>query len=167
LRAGWRFVTKHLRVRAPAKCRVKSVTVFDATLCSPVEDRLLLRGVGYGILLRFERAAGMFACLQNPSNKIALDENNGRLSLAYEPDMEWDSAWGPFESDRACLGTYALSGTKVARNALRSTHGTRRKNAVPSRAARAVRGMSTASPTRRESSIIGPAPLIRFEQVPT
>ena len=111
LRAGWRFVTKHLSVRGPGKYRVKAVTVFDATLAGRVSNNLRLRGGGYGILLRFDEKAGMFACLQNPYNKIAFDEKAGGLSLAYEPDMDWDAAWGPFESDRACLGTCALSGT--------------------------------------------------------
>jgi len=122
LRPAWRFVTKHLRVHASVKHRVKRVTVFDATLRSPVKNRLLLRGGGYGILLRFDHSCGMFACLQNPYNKIALDDNKRRLTLAYEPDMNWDPAWGPFESDRACLGTYALSGTTFPERMLPEWH---------------------------------------------
>lgn len=110
LRPGWRFVTKHLRVHAPGTYRVKSVTVFDATPGASVADSLPLRGGRYGILLRFGKTVGMFACLQNPYNRISLDGTSGKLSLGYAPDMPWDAAWGPFESDRACLGTYALSG---------------------------------------------------------
>jgi len=110
LRPGWRFVTKHLRVHAPGQYRVRSVTAFDATPGAPVADRLALHGGRYGMLLRFDKKVGMFACLQNPYNRISLDDSGGRLSLAYDPDMRWDAAFGPFESDRACLGTYALSG---------------------------------------------------------
>ena len=34
------------------------------------------------------------------------------MALAYAPDMEWRAAYGPFESDRVCLGLYALSGVE-------------------------------------------------------
>ena len=122
LRPGWRFVTKHLRVRAPGTRRVKSVTVLDATLAAPVRSHLRLRGGSYGILLRFDREVGMFACVQNPYNRIGLGEEDGKLSLGYAPDMAWDPAWGAFESDRACLGTCGLSGTAFPARMLPEWH---------------------------------------------
>ena len=37
--------------------------------------------------------------------------------MAYSPDMEWRAAYGPFESDRVCLGLYELTGVEFpARN---------------------------------------------------
>ena len=34
------------------------------------------------------------------------------MALAYVPEMEWRAAYGPFESDRVCLGLYRLSGVE-------------------------------------------------------
>jgi hypothetical protein len=34
------------------------------------------------------------------------------LQIAYTPEMEWKAEYGPFESDRACIGPYALSGVE-------------------------------------------------------
>ncbi len=118
LRDDWRFVSKHLRVTSPAdKYRIKAASVFDAKLKTPVLSDYRNRGGSYGAFLRFGDTAkskketfGMFAVIQNPFLKFALQD--GAISLAYEPDMEWMTAYGPFESDRVCLGTYRLSGTK-------------------------------------------------------
>ena len=117
LRGDWRFVSKHLRVKAPGKYLVKAATVFDAKLSTPVLGDYRNRGGSYGAFLRFGDTAksakatfGMFAVIQNPFLKFELKE--GAISLAYEPDMEWSKDYGPFESDRVCLGTYRLSGTK-------------------------------------------------------
>ncbi|MDP6545753.1 MAG: hypothetical protein QGH60_17355 [Phycisphaerae bacterium] len=113
LRGDWRFVSKHLRVSSPGKYRIKSATVFDAKLNTPVLSDYRNRGGSYGAFLRFGKDAkatfGMFAVIQNPFLKFKLKE--GAISLAYEPDMEWSRDYGSFESDRVCLGTYRLSGT--------------------------------------------------------
>ena len=117
LRGDWRFVSKHLRVSAPGRFLVRTATVFDAKLDTPVLSDYRNRGGSYGAFLRFgldagskKEAFGMFAVIQNPFLKFELKE--GAVSLAYEPDMEWSKVYGPFESDRVCLGTYRLSGTK-------------------------------------------------------
>ena len=117
LRSDWRFVSKHLSVSSAGKYRVKAATVFDAKLSTPVLSDYRNRGGSYGAFLRFGDTAkstkamfGMFAVIQNPFLKFELKE--GAISLAYEPDMEWSKDYGSFESDRVCLGTYCLSGTK-------------------------------------------------------
>ncbi len=117
LRSDWRFVSKHLRVISPAgKYRIKAATVFDAKLKTPVLSDYRNRGGSYGAFLRFgdtaksaKPAFGMFAVIQNPFLKFKLAD--GEMAMSYEPDMEWSKDYGPFESDRVCLGTYRLSGT--------------------------------------------------------
>jgi len=118
LKPGWRFLSKHLRVGLPGKHRVKRASVLGAKIKNPIVSDHRIRGGGYGAFLRFARdgragkeaAFGMFAVIQNPFLK--LDLRDGSMSLAYEPDMEWLAEYGPFETDRVCLGTYALSGTR-------------------------------------------------------
>jgi hypothetical protein len=61
--------------------------------------------------LRMERARGLFALLQNPF--FQCDRSGQAFSLRYAPEMEWQTAWGPFPCDRACLGPYQLSGRKI------------------------------------------------------
>jgi len=120
LKADWRFVTKLIRVSGPKKLRVNSVDVLTAKVTPAVSSNLELRGRGgYGMLLRFD-GFGMFGCVQNPYNHDTFED--GKLVLAYKPEMDWDSAWGPFESDRACLGTYALSDMSFAAKMLPEWH---------------------------------------------
>jgi len=117
LRDHWRFVSKHLRVTMPGKHLIKAANVFDAKLSTPVLSEYRNRGGSYGAFLRFgdtpdskKETFGLFAVIQNPFLKFKLEK--GDISLAYEPDMRWSKEYGPFESDRVCLGTYRLSGTR-------------------------------------------------------
>ena len=58
---------------------------------------------------------GVFLALQNPFLKW--ERKDGQVAMAYSPDMEWRAAYGPFESDRVCLGLYELTGVEFpARN---------------------------------------------------
>ena len=130
LRGDWRFVSKHLRVALPGKHRVRTATVFEAKLSTGVLSEYRNRGGRYGAFLRFGNTApnpknteatfGMFAVIQNPYLKFELVDGN--ISLAYEPDMDWSKDYGPFESDRVCLGTYRLSGTKYPADMLPEWH---------------------------------------------
>ncbi|NQU21482.1 MAG: hypothetical protein HQ567_09375 [Candidatus Nealsonbacteria bacterium] len=118
LKPGWRFVSKHLRLQLPGEHRVKHATVFAAELQTPVAEEYRHRGGSYGAFLRFaddgadakKTTFGLFAVIQNPLLKF--DFRQRTVSLAYTPDMEWSAKYGPFETDRVCLGTYALSGTR-------------------------------------------------------
>ena len=128
LRPGWRFVSKHVRLRLPGTHRVKQATVLSAEIRTPVVGEHRQRGGSYGAFLRFAGDAtapgkatfGMFAVIQNPFLKFRLKD--GALSLAYEPDMDWSADDGPFETDRVCLGTFALSGTQYPARMLPEWH---------------------------------------------
>jgi len=116
LRRGWRFVSKQLRVSPTGKHHIKTASVFQAKLANPVVSEYRCRGGSYGAFLRFgetpkstKPAFGMFAVIQNPFCKFDLKE--GDISVGYVPEMDWSKDYGPFESDRVCLGTYSLSGT--------------------------------------------------------
>ena len=54
---------------------------------------------------------GLFALLQNPF--LSWQRTGNDLQLTYTADMEWLAAYGPFASDRVCLGLYALTGEEV------------------------------------------------------
>ncbi|KPK48339.1 MAG: hypothetical protein AMK72_07205 [Planctomycetes bacterium SM23_25] len=128
LKPAWRFVSKHVRLRLPGKHRVKTATVLGADIKTPVVGEHRLRGGSYGAFLRFagdakdpqEAAFGLFAVIQNPFLKF--DLKGGALSLAYEPDIDWSAEYGAFETDRVCLGTYALSGTRYPAGMLPEWH---------------------------------------------
>ena len=44
------------------------------------------------------------------TRSLKWNRRKGHVSLAYLPEMEWRAAYGPFESDRVCLGLYEMSG---------------------------------------------------------
>ncbi|MBZ5586372.1 MAG: hypothetical protein LAQ30_30130 [Acidobacteriia bacterium] len=117
LRPGWRFLSKRLSiVSAPTgKFRIGEIAVFRDAIAEPVRDAYVLSrgrkdlGTGdYGAFLRFDAARGLLVTAQNPF--LAFSRQGGEFSLGYQPDMEWDIAWGPFEADRGLLAPYALSG---------------------------------------------------------
>jgi len=49
--------------------------------------------------------------VQNPF--LDVRQVAGAFDLSYQADMDWNSAEGAFKSDRACIGTYALSNQMV------------------------------------------------------
>ncbi|HEY3414939.1 MAG TPA: hypothetical protein VGM51_18045 [Armatimonadota bacterium] len=120
LQPGWRFVSKQIRIPAVSGItRVNSVQVFAGRLLNPVATERRQRGGSYGSFVRLAdepgapatRAhCGVFFALQNPFMKWSLSD--GAVSMAYEPDMDWKAVYGPFESDRALIGPYRLSGVE-------------------------------------------------------
>jgi len=127
LKPGWRFVSKQLFLthRDHETTRVKGVQVFRAQVVNPVayEHRVDRgwKGIWAG-LLRFVGTAdtdpgyGAFFLLQNPFMKWSRYYQD--VSLSYEPQMDWGSDYGPFASDRACIGIYPLSGTEYPARAV-------------------------------------------------
>lgn len=123
VRPGWRFVAKQLFVAPEGTSRsfhiakivpVRSKLVEDPKASYIPQNRSWQKrtaGKDFGIFLRFEDRSGLFALVQNPF----LDVNHaaGALELSYQADMDWNSAGGAFRSDRACIGTYALSNQMV------------------------------------------------------
>ncbi len=65
----------------------------------------------YVAFLRMHGTRGLFTLLQNPFFECA--RQGEAFSLRYSPEMEWQTAWGSFPCDRACLGPYQLSGRKI------------------------------------------------------
>ena len=145
LRAGWRFVSKQILVSGvhEGSFSVKAVEPLQFEIEEPVSElyvqncrypKLIASGAaGYpnpvpetdpGIqetgtksyvgFLRMEEMHGLFMLLQNPFFECV---RAGQVfSLRYAPDMEWQTAWGPFPCDRACLGPYRLSGRKIPKD---------------------------------------------------
>jgi hypothetical protein len=119
LKSDWGFVTKQLVLSGAegAAYRVKSVNAFSGELDE--KSVSLFKQTKGNLFLRFgegdKPAYGLLCTVQNFFTKARYAE--GVVTLMYEPDMEWKSAFGPFESDRACLALYTLSGTEVMKNA--------------------------------------------------
>jgi len=121
LRPGWRFVTKQLLVTAAtgSSFRVKDLVVANFALTEsametyvPKSRRPDLETKDYGAFLRFAGRRGLFALVQNPFAKFAGHKN--QFTLSYSPEMDWKAEYGPFTSDRLCIGPYALTGIRLA-----------------------------------------------------
>ena len=117
VRPLWGFVSKQLRVlRSQSQpIRVGRVAVFRTSLVDQVRDQYVcahpserLGTRDCGGFLRFDGRRGLLALVQNPFLKFERD--GGSFEISYEPDLEWNPAWGPFESDRGVLAPYTLSG---------------------------------------------------------
>jgi hypothetical protein len=65
----------------------------------------------YGIFVRFVDRTGMFMLVQNPF--VEMHRNGDSFTLDYGPGMDWQTKFGAFESDRGCIGVYALTGRDV------------------------------------------------------
>lgn len=123
LRPGWRFAAKRLvlPLRAGEAGRVERVEALRARPGARVAAERRVADGSRGAFLRFAEEVrgdagrrgllGAFFVLQNPFLEWRREE--GRISLAYAPEMEWREAYGPFESDRACFGLYRASGFEI------------------------------------------------------
>ena len=120
LKPGWRFVTKQLLV-TPQKSEVYTVrhmNVFHGRLekeprdifTAGLEDKVKkARGLGdYAAFLRMNDQWGGMIMMQNPFS--IWEYEDGEFSLDYRSDIIWRTEYGSFASDRACVGTYALTG---------------------------------------------------------
>ncbi len=122
LRPGWRFLTKHLVLSSPANptFRVDKVEAFAGRLSEAPAGELLLAKGTFGALLRFGAESGRrwsaFFLLQNPFLEWRLEEAD--VAVSYTPAMDWRREYGPFVSDRLCLGLQELSGLRVPAQAV-------------------------------------------------
>ena len=120
LRRDWKFVSKRLSVAsASATFHVDSVTVWRETLRDapasvyvPRSTHTNLGTADYGAALRFAGERGMLAVVQNPF--LHVEHNGGAFSISYAADMDWQSSYGAFESDRGLLGVYRLTEHRLA-----------------------------------------------------
>ncbi len=119
LRPGWGFLSKQLRIEPSGRgvFRVNDVSALDVTMSpspsGPI-DQLPLSDGRFGMIYRpaapSSRSGGssLIALYQNPYNVHAATD--GRLRGSYAPEMSWDPADGPFETDRLLLAMVARTG---------------------------------------------------------
>src|SRR6266550_2735817 len=126
----WKFVSKELQVvKAPINSYVvHTVEPFHLSIGEPIVSVFTpgtyLPHLGidqevpevfptkkFGEFLRFHQNQGLMLVVQNPFLEIS---NEGQtISVSYQPATHWNSAWGPFKSDIACIGMYRLSGHRI------------------------------------------------------
>ncbi len=123
LQPDWRFLSKQITIEpaGAADFRVNEITASAAAIGPAIGGELPLptsraaRG-SWGSLLRFARdnatsskpAFGMFMLCQNPFNVWKREGQS--VAISYAPEIDWKQAYGPFFSDRLCIGIYPLSG---------------------------------------------------------
>jgi len=126
LKPNWRFVTKQLFVTGKPDFFVNEVQVFRCQLHEPVLDQYIAKSSSvssgrndYGAFLRLPTkpgetlvattpGVGMFVLVQNPF--LTWQRQDGEFSITYPAEIAWKSDYGPFPSDRGCIGTYKLTG---------------------------------------------------------
>jgi hypothetical protein len=118
LRPGWRFMTKQIFIEPVSSSgfHVDEIQAFAATMTPAAREELPLSQGRFGTLLRYsgDGAAssgplfGSFLLYQNPFNEI--EDTGQAVVTSYPPDMDWKPDYGPFVSDRFCIGLHRLSG---------------------------------------------------------
>jgi hypothetical protein len=136
LRPTWGFVTKQIIVTTVTgrTFRLGRITPLSSTLSLTPSGGLDLSDGRFGALLRFPASAapasatpaasastappawGLFLVLQNPF--MDWQRSGREIKVSYVPDMDWSAGYGPFASDRLCLGIYELSGTRFPARAV-------------------------------------------------
>jgi len=130
IKPGWRFVSKQLQVvRTPHPSFVVSsveplrmaVTEAISSAFTPGtylpqfgggdEWKRWIRTRDFVTFLRFSPHRGLILLAQNPFLEFSRDGQ--KVGLRYAPEMRWQSDWGPFLSDLACIGPYQLSGRRI------------------------------------------------------
>jgi len=120
LKPGWRFVSKQLFITDRKKeiYTINAVNVFHGRLnnlpkqiyvANLGEKAKKSRGLGdFGAFVRMNSSWGGMFLVQNPFFEWKYEK--GDFSMEYQPDMAWKTEYGPFASDRVCIGTYNLTG---------------------------------------------------------
>jgi len=120
LKSYWHFVSKQIFINSKLNkdFHVENIKIFDVGLDESVASEYIpktkrheFKTADYGVFLRFEDATGMFMLVQNPFLKYSRYQSD--FSIEYKSDMDWKAEYGPFPSDRGCIGTYALTGQRV------------------------------------------------------
>ncbi|MGB8959115.1 MAG: hypothetical protein WCC00_08930, partial [Candidatus Aminicenantales bacterium] len=125
LKPAWDFLTKQIIVTS-ARTRVfhvNDVRPLETTLGRPVIEELKLKDGSFGAVCRFPSADApavpawsVFFMLQNPF--MTWTRDGSAVSASYAPDMDWSRDFGPFVSDRLCIGLTELSGTRFPAKAV-------------------------------------------------
>jgi hypothetical protein len=137
---GWTFVSKQLQVNCATKSsysvdkvvpwELKSRTLIVSDYVPSVyvphlgatleQSRKTLPGKDFGDFLRLADGRGAFLTVQNPFLEVHRDAQS--ITISYAPEMEWQSSWGEFSSDIACIGAYRLSGIRNPREMVQEWH---------------------------------------------
>jgi len=118
MKPAWNFVSKQLIVTLPADSgsRVNDVDVFRADIKTPVAHEQKASSGSGAVFLRLGKPDakplhGAFLAVQNPFLKW--EHKGSQVALGYQPDVEWNATFGPFTSDRVCIGLHALTGREM------------------------------------------------------
>lgn len=118
-----RFISKRLIVTGTSSSQmfhVEQVEVINVRFSAPPGSDYVATsrwvkpgttGRDYGIFKRFADRSGIFALVQNPF--LTVNHDPVSFSISYSPGIAWKSAYGAFQSDVGCIGTYELSGQTV------------------------------------------------------
>ena len=118
LKPNWRFVSKQLLLTLPkdSACRVNDVEVFRSELHTTVAREIKASHSSGAVFLRLGKpdakpAWSAFLAIQNPFLKW--ERNDSQIAMGYQPEIEWRASYGPFASDRVCIGLQTLSGNEM------------------------------------------------------
>ena len=140
LEANWRHVGKQIKVlQAPKEnFTVRRVVPWNLIARTPVtadyvpsayvpqfgktieQSRETLPPKEFGEFLRLPENGGALLVVQNPY--LQVERQGQSVVIGYAPEMQWQRAWGEFTSDTACIGTYRLSGHRIAREMVTEWH---------------------------------------------
>lgn len=132
LKPGWRFLTKQVILASPGRpaYHVDTVEAFAARIDPAPAGELLLNEGSFGALLRFapqgaeasaasaRPAWSAFFLLQNPFLRWSREGAGDEVRVSYAPDIDWKREYGPFATDRLCLGLQDLAGTEFPARAV-------------------------------------------------
>ncbi len=118
LRPDWRFLSKQIVIEPAGRgeYRVNEIAAFRSRIGPAIRDELPLSArATWGAALRFDRMGGAaapgfgaFLLYQNPFNIWKRDGQS--IESSYAPEIDWKPEYGPYVSDRFCIGLYPLSG---------------------------------------------------------
>jgi hypothetical protein len=123
LQPEWRFVSKRLLVTLPSgeSCQIGNISVCQVKLRDVVRSEHRASRANGAVFLRCggeatAHSTGAFLALQNPF--LDYTRSGQDLNMSYVADMTWNSADGPFASDRVCIGVYPLTGIQTPAHAI-------------------------------------------------
>ena len=125
LKPAWDFLTKQIIVTSASRrgFHVDEIRPFATTLGRTVLEELKLKDGAFGAICRFAGddagsgpAWSVFLLLQNPF--MSWTRRGRDVSVSYAPDMDWSRDYGPFASDRLCVGLTELAGRRFPAKAV-------------------------------------------------
>ena len=124
LKSKWHFVSKRILVSTESgnrRFRVDHIQVLGGEISEHTAGvfvphsfwtRVSKKVNDYALFVRLKDRTGIYMLVQNPF--LSVESEGEKFAISYSPEMDWDVANGPFESDRACIGAYRLSGQMVS-----------------------------------------------------